>query len=274
MVHAVSLHCRQWLAAAGLATALGTALVTFMLPAGASDLLDAVKARGTLRVGMEGTYPPFNYLDPATGLMTGYDADVARLVGAGLGVKVALVSAEWSEMFQGLEAGRYDVIINQVSMTPQRQRVVDFSRPYTYSASQLILRKNDDHAYLVATDLKGKTIGVAKGSAYEMQARAIPGAIVRSYPAAPEHLQDLAFGRIDAVLNDSLLVAWLVHHSPLPLKAGPLVGTTTQMGVALRKGNPALKAAIDQALLNAEANGSLGKLSRTWFGVDASRPAR
>jgi cystine transport system substrate-binding protein len=269
MVHAVSLRCRQWLAAAALAAVLASA----MLPAGAADLLDTVKARGTLRVGMEGSYPPFNYLDPVTGQMTGYDADVARLLGARLGVKVDLVSVEWSEIFKGLAAGDYDIIVNQVSITPQRQQVFDFSRPYTYSASQLILRRNDEHAYIVAADLKGKTIGVARGSVYEQQAHAIPGAVVRSYPAAPEHLQDLAFGRIDAVLNDSLLVAWLVGHTPLPLKAGPVTGADARMGVALVKGNPALKAAIDQALQRAQNDGSLGKLSRTWFGVDASRPA-
>lgn len=262
-------YCR-WSGAAALVATFSV----IPLSAVAADLLEVVKARGTLQVGMEGSYPPFNNLDPKTGQMTGYDADVARLIGARLDLRVDLVSVEWRDMFGELAAGKVDIIVNQVSITSQRQQRFDFSRPYTYSASQLILRKNDEHAYTVAADLKGKTIGVATGSAYERQARAIPGAIVRSYPAAPEHLQDLAFGRIDAVLNDSLLVSWLVHHSPLPLKAGPVLGTTTQMGVALRKGNPLLKAAIDQALLRAEADGSLGKLSRIWFGVDASRPGR
>jgi cystine transport system substrate-binding protein len=248
-------------------------LVAACVPAQGADLLDAVKARGTLRVGMEDSYPPFNFPDPKTGQMTGYDVDVARLLGARLGLKVELVTSEWSTIFAGLNSGKYDVIVSQVAITPKRQQALDFSAPYTYSSAQLILRKNDEASYASLADLKGKKVGVAKGSVYEQQARAVPGITVLGYPAAPENLQDLTFGHIDAVLNDSLMVAYLIRNAALPLKAGPVVGTGARSAVAFRKGNPALKAAIDQALNSTRRDGSLTALSRKWFGRDASRPA-
>ncbi|WP_332876993.1 transporter substrate-binding domain-containing protein [Massilia sp. S19_KUP03_FR1] len=242
------------------------------LPSGAADRLAAIKKRGTLRVAMEGSYPPFNFVEPKTGQITGYDADVARLIGERLDLKVELIPTPWTDILDGLVAGKYDVIVSQVIISPLRARMVDFSEPYTYSGAQLIVRNDDETPYTRLADLKGKTVGVAKGSVYELQARAVAGVTVRSYPAAPENLQDLAFGRIDAALNDSLMVAWLAGNSTLPIKPGPLVWTGNRIGVAIQKGNPALKAAIDLALAQAQADGSLTRLSRKWFKIDASRP--
>ena len=255
--------------------ALATASMLLALPcvpARAADRLAAAKARGTLRVAMEGSYPPFNFFDPKTGQMTGYDADVARLLATRLGVKIEFVAIAWEDILPGLAAGKYDIVVSQVIISSKRALAVDFSAPYTYSGTRLILRSNDETIYTGLADLAGKTIGVATGSIYELQARAIPGVNVRSYPATPEKLQDLAFGRIDAALNDSLMVAWLGTHSTLPIKPGPMVWTGSRIGVAIQKGNPDLKAAIDLALLQAQADGSLTKLSRKWFNVDASRP--
>lgn len=255
-----------------LAIALGTCLLPALAPAAAgADLLDTVKARGVLRIGLEGTYPPFNFKDPKTGQLTGYDVDVARLVCSRLGVKPEFVSTEWAAILAGLGAGKYDVIISQVGITARRQQAFDFSQPYTYSSPQLIVRRNETAALTRLEDLKGKKLGVGQGSVFEQQAKAVPGIEVRSYPAAPENLQDLAFGRVDAALNDSLMVAWLLKTSQLPIRAGARVGAVERMGVAFRKGNPKFQAAVDAALAAARADGSLQRISIKWFGVDASR---
>ena len=258
---------RLALASAGLCTVLASP------PSGAADLLAVARARGSLRMAMEGSYPPFNFVDPKTGQMSGYDADVARLLGERLGLKVELASTEWTAMLGGLATRKYDAVVSQVVITPKRQQTLDFSEPYTYSSARLILRKRDDATYTGLADLKGKTVGVPRDSIYEAQVRAMPGVKMRSYPAAPEILQDLAFGHIDAALNDSLMVAYLATHATLPIKPGPVVGTGTRIGVAFQKGNPQFKAAVDAVLLRAQADGTLATLSRKWFGVDASRPA-
>ncbi|WP_426207864.1 transporter substrate-binding domain-containing protein [Massilia sp. TWP1-3-3] len=250
---------------------LGAALVAG--PAAASDLLATAKARGTLKIAMEGTYPPFNFKDQKTGQLTGYDVDVARLVAARLGVKPEFVTTEWSAILAGLAAGRYDVIISQVGINPKRELVFDFSIPYTYSSPQVIVRKNDSARYASLADLKGKKVGVGQGSVFEQQAKAVPGIDVKSYPAAPENLQDLATGRVDAALNDSLMVSYLLKNSRLPIQAGARVGAIERVGVAFQKGSPQFKAALDKALTDAGADGSLKAISVKWFGSDVSRPA-
>ncbi len=99
----------------------------------AADLLATAKAKGVLTVAMEGTYPPFNFKDPKTGQLAGYDVDVANLLASRLGVKTSFVTTEWSAILAGLAAGRYDVIVSQVGITPKREQAFDFSTPYTYS---------------------------------------------------------------------------------------------------------------------------------------------
>ena len=239
--------------------------------ASAADLLDTVKARGTLRIAVEGTYPPFNFKDPQTGELTGFDVDVAKLVAAKLGVKPEFITTEYSGILAGLAAGKYDVIVNQVGITPERQKAFDFSDPYTLSSAQLILRKNEAGNFKSLDDLKGKRVGVGQGSNYEQKAKAVPGIEVKSYPGAPEYLQDLASNRLDAALNDSLMVSYLLKTSTLPLKAGAPVGDVERMGIPFQKDNPKFKAAIDKALTDSFKDGSFKQVSMKWFGTDVSK---
>lgn len=243
------------------------------LPAAAADLLDSAKARGILRIAMEGTYPPFNFKD-RNGQLAGYDVDVARLLAAKLGLKPEFVTTEWAAILAGLASGKYDVIVSQVGLTPKREQAFDFSEPYTYSNPQLIVRSNERASYKSLADLKGKKVGVGQGSVFEQQARAVPGIEVKSYPAAPENLQDLAFGRIDAALNDSLMVSYLLKNSRLPIRAGALVGAAERSAIPFQKGNPKFKQALNDAIAEIKADGSLKQLSLKWFGTDASRPAQ
>jgi L-cystine transport system substrate-binding protein len=249
-----------------------TLLAGFAMSAAATDLLDAVKSRGTLRIAVEGTYPPFNFKDKQTGELTGFDVDVAKLVASKLGVKPEFITTEWSGILAGLSAGKYDVIVNQVGVTPQRQQAFDFSIPYTISSAQLIVNKNDKQNFSSLEDLKGKKLGVGQGSNYEQKAKSIAGIEVRSYPGAPEYLQDLATGRIDAALNDSLMVSYLLKTSSLPLKAGAPVGEVEKMAIPFQKGNPKFKEAIDKALADSFKDGSFKQVSVKWFGRDVSQP--
>ncbi|MRV74832.1 transporter substrate-binding domain-containing protein [Duganella sp. FT92W] len=237
----------------------------------AADLLATVKARGTLKIATEGTYPPFNYKDAKTGELQGYDVDVAKLVAGKLGLKPEFVTTEWASILAGLASGKYDVIVAQVTVQPKRELAFDFSTPYTYSAPQLIQRRDDKAVYASLADLKGKKVGVGQGSVFEQQAKAAGGIDVRSYPAAPENLRDLSVGRIDAALNDSLMTAYLLKTSDLPIRAGAKVGTVERAAIPIKKGNPEFKAAINKALAEAAADGSLKAIAVKWFGTDVSK---
>ncbi|MCS0806629.1 transporter substrate-binding domain-containing protein [Massilia agilis] len=260
---------RHALKAGALLLAAGLAL-----PASAADLLDTVKARGSLRIALEGTYPPFNFKDQKTGQLSGYDVEVARVLAAKMGLKPEFISTEWSAILAGLSTGKYDVIISQVGITPKREETFDFSEPYTYSSPQLVQRSNDRVNYASLAELKGKKVGVGQGTVFEQQIKTVPGVEVKSYPATPETLQDLAFGRIDAALNDSLMVPFLLKNSRLPIRAGTRVGVVSKMGIPFQKGNPKFKAALNKAIAEATADGSLKQISMKWFGTDASRPVQ
>jgi cystine transport system substrate-binding protein len=238
----------------------------------AADLLDTVKARGTLRVALEGNYPPFNFKDPKTGELAGFEVELANLLAARLGVKAAFTTTEWSGILAGLGADKFDVIINQVGITDERKKAFDFSIPYTISSPQLIVRKDEKRDFRSLEDLKGKKLGLGQGTNFEQKAKAVPGIDVRTYPGSPEYLADLAGGRIDAALNDRLLVGYLLKNTKLPLKAGATVGDIDKIGIPFRKDNPKFHAALDKALEAVMKDGSFKKISMHWFGIDVSQP--
>ena len=237
----------------------------------AADLLDTVKERGALVVGVEGTYPPFNFVDPNTKELDGFDIDVAKLIADKLGVKAQFVKTEWSGILAGLGSGKFDVIVNQVGITPERQQTFEFSIPYVASSPQLILRKGDDSGYKSFADLKGKKLGVSQGSNYEALAKSQEGVEVKSYPGAPEYLSDLVNRRLDAALNDQLMTAYLVKTSNIPIMGGAIVGEPNFNGIPFKRGNPKFAAAINEALEESFADGSFAKVSNEWFGIDVSK---
>lgn len=252
---------------------LAAAMAATGAAAHAADLLDTVKQAGVLKVGLEGTYPPFGYRGNNNQL-EGFDVDVAKAVAARLGVKPEFVTTEWSGIIAGLQAGKFDIIVNQVSVTPQRKQVLDFSRPYVYSAAQLIQRKDDKREFKSLEDLKGKRLGVSLGSNYNELAKSVPGIDVRTYPGAPEYLRDLAAQRVDAALNDRLMVQYLIKTANLPLRPGAVVkGGEAEVAIPFRKDNPKFAQAIDRALDELRKDGTLTKLSVKWFGSDVTRPA-
>src|ERR1035438_4681020 len=122
-----------------LASATGL-LFAAALPAMAvadSNALDDVKKRGMLRIALEGTFPPFNYQD-ASGNLTGFEIDLGNALAKQIGVKAEFLPTKWDGILAGLDSGRYDVVLNQVTITPERQEKYDFSAPYTVSGIQII----------------------------------------------------------------------------------------------------------------------------------------
>ena len=109
-------------------------LATLVLAACGSSVTNGgnpIKASGVLRVGTEGVYSPFSYHDPATGQLVGYDVDVARAVADKLGVKVEFVETPWDSIFAALEANRFDVVANEVTINAERKEKYDLSEPYS-----------------------------------------------------------------------------------------------------------------------------------------------
>ncbi|HEX7750451.1 MAG TPA: transporter substrate-binding domain-containing protein [Bordetella sp.] len=239
----------------------------------AEDLLDSVKQAGVLKIGLEGTYPPFDSKD-SKGELVGFDVDVAKALCAKLGVKPQFIPTEWSGIIAGLQAGKFDVIINQVTITPQRQQALDFSQPYTYSAAQLIQRADDKRDIKTLSEFKGKLkLGVTLGTNYDQMAKAVPGINVQTYAGAPEKLADLMAHRIDATIDDRLMLPYIIKTSNLPLRPGEILpGANQEMGIPFRKGNPKFAKAINDALTAMKKDGTLKKISMHWFNTDVTHP--
>lgn len=239
----------------------------------AEDLLDSVKHAGVLRIGLEGTYPPFDSRNSA-GELEGFDVDVAKAVAAKLGVKPQFIPTEWSGIIAALQTGKFDVIVNQVTITPQRKQVLDFSQPYTYSAAQLIQRVDDKREFKSLDEFKGdKKLGVTLGTNYDQMARAVPGINAQTYPGAPEKLRDLSSKRIDATIDDRLMLPYMIKTSQLPLRPGAVLkGADQEMGIPFRKNNPKFAKAINDALTELKQDGTLKKISVHWFGTDVTQP--
>ncbi|MCD0177083.1 transporter substrate-binding domain-containing protein [Deinococcus sp. 14RED07] len=252
-------------------TTLALAAALTALTPTASAAAPSTLEKGVLKIGMEGTYAPFTYRD-AKGNLTGFDVDIARAVAARMGLKAEFVLTEWSGILAGLQANKYDVIVNQVGINPEREKTIGFSRPYAYSSPQIIVKKTGSFAPKTLADLKGKRVGVGLGSNFEKSLRDAGGINVVTYPGAPEYLADLATGRLDAAFNDRLLVGYLIKSQNLPVRGAGVIGKPEAVGIAMKKSNTGLKAAVDRALLQIKADGTYAKISRQWFGQDVSKP--
>ncbi|MEH6633133.1 MAG: cystine ABC transporter substrate-binding protein [Halopseudomonas aestusnigri] len=264
-------YFQRLLSAATIASSL---LGLSISPAAANsdeDLLSIIKSRGTILIGLEATYPPFNYQDES-GELVGFEVDVAKALAERLGVNAEFVPTKWDGMLAGLETERFDIITNQVTITEDRQKKYDFTQPYTISGIQVITRSDKQNDFNTPADLAGKYIGVGLGSNYEeWLSKNVPDAEVSTYDDNATKLQDLLVGRLDAFLNDRLAAAYLLENSGGKVVAAGEPFDKQRMGVALRKGNETLLQALNKGLDDLRADGTLTAISQKWFQLDATK---
>lgn len=235
------------------------------------NLLSKVKKRGTLLVGLEGTYPPFSFQDE-NGKLTGYEVEFAEALAQHMGVKASLKPTKWDGMLASLDSKRIDVAINQVTISDERKKKYDFSTPYTVSGIQALTKKADAAKITKAEDLSGKKVGVGLGSNYEQWLREnVKGVDIRTYDDDPTKYQDLRIGRTDAILVDRLAALDLVKKTGDTLAVAGPAFSRQEAGVALRKNNPQMLEAINTAIAEMQKDGSLTKLSEKWFGADVTK---
>ncbi len=235
-------------------------------------LLNKVKERGTLLVGLEGTYPPFSFQGD-DGKLTGFEVEFAEELAKHLGVKATLKPTKWDGILAALESKRLDVVVNQVTISEERKKKYDFSEPYTVSGIQaLILKKKAEQLNIKsAQDLAGKKVGVGLGTNYEQWVKQdVPKAEVRTYEDDPSKFADLRNSRIDAILIDRLAALEYAQKAKDTELAGDAF-SRLESGVALRKGEPELLAAINKAIDKLKADGTLAKLSEKYFGADVTK---
>ena len=251
-----------------LAAAL-VATVAFAGAAFAGDDLDAIKAAGVLKIGTEGTYAPFTYHD-TDGKLVGFDVEIGEAIAKKLGVKAEFLEGKWDGLIAGLDANRYDAVINQVGITEARKQKYDFSEPYIASKAVLIVRADDDSIKGFA-DLKGKKSAQSLTSNFGKLAQEA-GAELVGTDGFDQSIQLVLTGRADATINDSLSFLDFKKHKPdANVKIAAEQENADYSGVIIRKGEPELLEAINKALVDIKADGTYQAISDKYFGQDVSK---
>lgn len=236
----------------------------------ATGALAAVQKAGVLTVATEGTYRPFSYHEDGSGKIAGYDVEVAQAVGKELGVKVKFEETQWDAIFAGLESHRFDMIANQVSITPERQAKYEFSTPYTVSTGVVVV-KSSDNKIKSLTDLKGASVAQSLTSSFYTLAKD-NGANIQAVEGWAQSIALVQQGRVDATLNDKL--TWLdfkKNSDASGLKVAAETADASKSAFAFAKGSDTLVKAVDKALATLSDNGTLKKISEKYFGEDVSK---
>ena len=225
-----------------------------------------------LKIAIDPTYEPFTF-KTADGKPTGFDVDIANALCDQMKRKCEFVEQVWDSMIPGLNAKKYDVIISSMSITDDRLKEVDFTDKYYNTPSRIVLKKGTK--FTDAASIKGKKIGVLKGSTQEKYAMGDlkpAGVVVNSYEAQDQVYLDIKSGRLDGTVADYMEVTGGFLSKPEGAKY-ELVGPDLKepkyfgygAGIALRKGEDKLKGELNEAIKAIRGNGTYKTLNDKYF---------
>lgn len=239
-------------------------LCALLLPA---LLYSSAAAAEKIVVATNPTWPPLEFLDDNKNII-GYDIDMIRAIAKEAGVEAEIMMVAWDGIFAGVAAGNYDVIASGVTITPERQRAFEFSKPY-YDVQQIVVvRKGDSAANFEA--LKGRVVGgqigttgvfVAQKSGVDMT--------LREYDDVGLAMQDLLNGRIDAVICDSPVALYYANQKEGftdHLSIAFRTEATESFGFVVKKGRKDLVELLNKGIDAVRAKGVEAELIRKWMG--------
>jgi octopine/nopaline transport system substrate-binding protein len=254
----------------------------------------------TAAIAFEGAYEPWNLTKP-DGTIDGFEPELAKDICARAKIECKFIAQDWDGMMAGLAAGKFDIIMDALSITPDRQKVIDFSKPYANTPAVFAVNKKGPLANLVGTGtvlkldangdgpgaketiaalrkaLTGKSIGIQSATVYLdfIYKNFKDVATIREYKTSPEHDLDLMAGRIDAAFDDATYFtsAFAKPDNADLAFSGPEFGGLIWgpgEGLGIRKTDADLTAKFDAAIAAALADGTVKKLSMKWFKLDVS----
>lgn len=216
----------------------------------------------TVRMGTEGAYPPYNFIND-DGQVDGFERQLGDELCKRAGLTCEWVTNDWDSIIPNLVSGNYDTIIAGMSVTPERQKVIDFTHEYVPASPSAYVATSDD------VDLKHGVIAAQTGT---IQANYVAqsGATLVEFATADETIAAVRNGEADAVLADKDYLAPIVAESGGELKfVGPDVRIGGGVAIGVRKSDKELKQKLNAAIDSMKADGSLNALLKKWFGDDA-----
>ena len=236
-----------------------------------NDLLACIRQKGEIVVATEGAWAPWTYHDENDQLV-GFDVEVAQGVAAKLGVTAKFVETEWDGIFAGLDAGRYDIAANGVEVTDERAEKYNFTTPYGYIRTALIVRGDNDDITSFE-DLAGKHTANSIASTYMTLAESY-GATAVGVDTLDQTIQMVLSGRADATLNAEVsFYDYMSVHPDANIKVVALTDDASRVSIPVRKDekSASLLEAINQAIAELDEEGELSRISEKYFGKDITK---
>lgn len=230
-----------------------------------AQTLEAVKDRGKVVVGIQGDNPPYGFLN-SQGQNDGYDADVAKLFGEHLGVPVEFFIVTNPNRIAALQTGKVDVLFSTLSMTAERAKALQYSKPYAEQPFTVLGAKSEAMAGI--DDLKGKVVGVPKGSLMDIElTRLATESEIRRFDDDSATVQALLSGQVDAVGGSMFYAARLEQQAPGKFE-NKFSTTSLYIGAGTRSGEKEWNAAVNAFVDEVVANGKLAALYEKWFNME------
>jgi len=230
--------------------------------------LAAVQKAGKLTIGLDDSYPPMEFRDTKN-VLVGFDVDLGNEVAKKLGVKAEYISTDFNGIVLALNASKFNIILSAMSITDERKKIIDFSDSYVMGG-QVAAIKQGNTKIKSLDDLKGKTIACQLGSTGDKAATAMKGLKeVKRYDKITEAFQELSIGRVDAVIMDAQVGGYYVAKKPGEYEVLTEKISEEPIGIGFKKDDKELNEAVQKALDELKADGTLSKMSVEWFGFDA-----
>ncbi|WP_177184480.1 ABC transporter substrate-binding protein [Psychrobacillus sp. OK032] len=232
------------------------------------NTLQAIQDNGEITVGIMGTYAPYNFMNKEKEY-DGFDVDIAKELAKRLGVGANFVAQEFSGLIPGLQKGKFDILVSQVTITENRQKQLDFTEPYITNDVKVIV-KEDNTTIQSVEDFKGKKIAVGLGTNDEAFLRnelmpQVGDFQINTYDDVITTLKDLDAGRVDATINNAYALKPIVEENGFQVKAVGAPIKSDQAAVAVKKGNTALVDALNKALDEMKQDGTYKEIFVKWF---------
>jgi polar amino acid transport system substrate-binding protein len=233
--------------------------------------------KGTLMIGMEITYPPLEYKDENNN-PAGFDVELGKAIAAKMGLKAEFIDTAWDGIFAGVESDKYDCVISGVTITPERLAAHNFSKPYIGNAMAIVLMKGSPLSITRPEDLAGKGISYqAETTADFFMADYAANGLQFTpyeYDSVMHCFDEMTLGRVDAVVTDLLVAVDYVSPADSLFEIVWQGQADEKFGICMKKGSDALTAAVDKAVDELFADGTMLKLSQDIFKLDMVSSAR
>ncbi len=257
------------LAACGATDSSSSSSSTSSSAASQGTVLQTIEKNKQLRIGVEGTYPPFSYHDTESGDLVGFEVEIAKVIAEDLGVEPVFVETKWDSLIAGLDVNKYDIVINNVGVTEERQKAYDFTDPYFESYGQLAV--SAESGVQTLADYSDKKSAQSTTSNFAQNARDL-GAEIVPVDGFNQAVELVSSGRADGTIND--YITFLTYFNEHPESTLKLIDeklpSNDEIGIILQKENTDLQTKLNEIIAKRTEDGTFKQIFEKYLGEDIS----